>query len=87
MTRRIAGETIVVPIRGGVGELNAIFTLNPMGTMIWEMLATATPDHAIVQKICQEYKVTHEEAEKDLTGFLNSLRAAGLICSSPQSGG
>jgi hypothetical protein len=87
VTRQIAGETIIVPIRGGVGELNAIFTLNPMGTMIWEMLSAATTDRAIVQSICQEYEVTPEEAGKDLAAFLDSLRAAGLICSSPQSGG
>lgn len=87
VTREIAGETIIVPIGSSVGELNAIFTLNPMGTMIWEMLRVATPDRAIVQKICQEYQVLPEEAERDLTELLDSLRAAGLICSSPQSGG
>jgi len=49
------------------------------------MLAAATPESAIVQSVCQEYEVTPEEAERDVAGFLDSLRAAGLICSSPLS--
>lgn len=87
VTRQIAGETIIVPIRGGVGELNAIFTLNPMGTKIWDMLGASTTYRTIVHSICQEYEVTPDEVEKDLTEFLGSLSAAGLICSSPQDGG
>ena len=87
VTRQIADETIIVPIRGGVGELNAIFTLNPIGTMIWEMLKVKTADSTIVQRICQEYQVEPEKAKADLDEFLDSLRNAGLICSSPQSGG
>jgi hypothetical protein len=87
VTRQIADETIIVPIRGGVGELNAIFTLNPIGTMIWEMLKVKTADSTIVQRICQEYQVAPEKAKADLDEFLDSLRNAGLICSSPQSGG
>jgi hypothetical protein len=86
VTRQIAGETIVVPIAHGVGELNTIYTLNQMGTMIWEMLGVAVPDHAIINRMCQEYEITPEAAEKDLAEFLDSLRAAGLICSSLQSG-
>jgi hypothetical protein len=87
VTRKIAGETIVVPIKSGAEELNAIYTLNATGTEIWEMLHSAKSDQAILQSICREYDVTPEEAEKDLTEFLDSLRAAALISSSPQSGG
>jgi hypothetical protein len=84
--RQIAGETIVVPIASGVGELNAIYTLNPMGTIIWEMLGVAVPDRAIINRLCQEYEITPEAAARDLAEFLDSLRAAGLICSSLRSG-
>jgi len=31
VTRLIAGETIIVPIRDGVGDLNAVYTLNQVG--------------------------------------------------------
>jgi hypothetical protein len=87
VTRQIAGETIVVPIAGSVGELNAIYTLNPIGTMIWEMLKVATPDRMIINRLCQEYEIAPEAAASDLTAFLDSLRAAGLIFSTARSGG
>jgi hypothetical protein len=86
VTRQIAGETILVPISSGVGEINSIYTLNPMGTMIWEMLGVAVPDRAIINRICEEYEITPEAAARDLAEFLDSLRAAGLICSSLKSG-
>jgi len=87
VTRQIAHETVIVPIGGSVGDLNAIFTLNPVGTKIWEMLGSAAPNDLIVQSICEEYAVTPEEAEKDLEEFQDSLHTAGLICSSPRSRG
>ncbi len=86
VTRQIAGETIIVPIAGGVGELNAIYTLNGLGTMIWEMLRTGIPESKILQRLCREYEVAPETAEKDLAEFLDSLCTAKLIRSSVQGG-
>jgi hypothetical protein len=83
VTRKIAGETIIVPVGSHAGELNAIFTLNPTGTKIWEMLGAAATGPLIVQSICEEYDVTPDEAKKDLAEFQASLRAAGLICPTP----
>jgi hypothetical protein len=87
VTRKIAGETIIVPIGNNAGELSAIYTLNPTGTKIWEMLGAAAADPLIVQSICEEYDVTLEEARKDLEEFQASLHSAGLLRFSPQSRG
>ena len=38
VTRSILGETIVVPIRTNAGDLDAIYTLNEVGTVIWDLL-------------------------------------------------
>ena len=86
VTRQIAGETLIVPVGSGVGQLHAIFTLNPLGSMIWEMLGAATPDQTIVESVCRKYEITPEQAQTDLAEFLDALRSAGLINSSPQSG-
>ncbi len=87
VTRQIAGETLIVPVRGGVGDLNSIYTLNPPGTRVWELLAAGTTVGGILEAICREYHVSEEEAAKDIEEFLDALRTAGLICSSPDSGG
>lgn len=87
VTREIAGETLIVPVGSGVGQLHAIFTLNPSGSMIWEMLGASTPDHAIVESIFRKYEVAPEQAQTDLAEFIEALRSAGLISASSQSGG
>ena len=38
VTRSIAGETIIVPICGRLGDLDSIFTLNEVGSHIWRLL-------------------------------------------------
>ena len=87
VTRQIAGETIIVPVGSGAGHVNAIFTLNCLGSIVWDMLSVPTADHKILQSICEKYEVPREQAQTDLTEFLDSLCAVGLLGSSPQSGG
>jgi len=87
VTRQIAGETLIVPVRGGVGDLNSIYTLNQPGTMIWSLLSSGNSLAEILISICREYEVSEEEAEIDVREFLDSLLGAGLIASSSESGG
>lgn len=79
VTREVAGETIIVPIRGNVGDLNSIYTLNEVGTKIWELIDGKGSVEQIVEAICDAYEVTPEEAEKDTIDFLNTLKISGLI--------
>ncbi len=79
MTRQISGETLVVPVRGHVGDLNAIYTLNEVGSKIWQMIDASTPVAKIVEAITAEYDVTPEEAAGDVAELLASMQAAGLV--------
>ena len=79
VTREIAGETIIVPIRGHVGDLDSIYTLNEVGTMIWQLIDCKNSINQIIEGICMAYDVSLEEAKKDTVEFLNSLETAGLI--------
>ena len=79
ITRDIAGETIIVPIRDGVGDLNSIYTLNELGTRVWQLIEGQTHVKEIVDSIIREYEVPEEEAARDIIHYLDSLEAAGLI--------
>ena len=57
-TRRIADETIIVPVVGGVGDLDAIFTLNDVGSHIWRLIDSPTTVQAIVEEIGREFDVS-----------------------------
>ena len=79
VTREIAGETVIVPVKGNVGDLNSIYTLNEIGTRIWQLIDGKKNVGQVIEVICSVYEVTPEEAEKDAVDFLKSLEKAGLI--------
>lgn len=79
VTRSIGGETLIVPVRSGVADLECIYALNEVGSRIWELLDERTPVTKIVEAICSEYDVTPEQAARDISELLSSLEAAGLI--------
>ncbi len=78
-TRLIGGETIVVPVRSGVGELSTIYSLNELGTAIWELIDGKTSVSSIVDRICTEFEVSCEVAASDVQEYLECLEEAGLI--------
>ena len=78
-TRSILGETIIAPIKGGVGDLNSIYVLNELGTQIWELIDGKISINRMIEEICKAYDVGTEEAERDAIEFLNSLEVSGLI--------
>ena len=79
VTRDIAGENIIVPIKGHVGDLEGIFTLNEVGAMIWQLMDGQTTGRQLAEAVRDEYNVEATEAEKDVVDFLRSLEDAGLI--------
>jgi hypothetical protein len=79
VTREIAGETVIVPIRNRAGDLDSIYNLNELGTRIWGLIDPGHSVEEIVQIVCREYDVTLEQAREDITAFLSNLKEAGLI--------
>jgi Mrp family chromosome partitioning ATPase len=79
VTRDVAGEKIIVPIKGHVGDLEGVFTLNELGAMIWQLINGRTTVRQLMEAVTNEYDVGAAEAEKDVVDFLRSLEDAGLI--------
>jgi coenzyme PQQ synthesis protein D (PqqD) len=79
VTRRIADETIIVPVVGGVGDLDAIFTLNDVASHIWTLVQAPTTVDAIVADLVRTFDVPADRAERDALEFLDALAGAGLI--------
>jgi hypothetical protein len=85
MTRNIAGETLVVPIKSRVGDLDSIYTLNDVGSRIWQMLDGRVPVQAIVETISAEYDVAETDATQDVLELIGTMEEAGLIKSVTES--
>ena len=79
VTRCVAGETIIVPIKNKVGDLDSIYTLNELGSTIWELIDGKKSVSKIVEAVHNTYEVKLEEAEKDTLEFINSLEQAGMV--------
>ena len=79
VTRDIAGETIIVPVRSNVGDLDSIYTLNEVGTTIWGLIDGRKDVQKIIDKICSKYEISAEEAEQDILEFIEQLKETGVI--------
>ena len=79
VTRKIAGETIIVPIKRTVADLKAIFTLNEMAGVIWERIDGHTSVGALISSIYREFRVAPEEVIRDVVSLLTSFEDSGLI--------
>jgi len=79
VTRSIAGETIIVPVRSGVSDLEHIYVLNGVASRVWDLLNERIPVSQIVDAICSEYEVSPEQAACDIHELLRNLETAALI--------
>ena len=76
--RSIADETLLVPIRGHLVNLQYIFTLDPVGEAIWRRLDAARSLDDLVTGVCDEFDVERPRAERDCREFLQALVDAQL---------
>jgi Coenzyme PQQ synthesis protein D (PqqD) len=79
VSRNIAGETVVVPICRGVGDLDSIFTFNTVGTHLWNLLATEHTEFELTKSVTEEFEVSEEVAQSDVRNFMADLLEVGLV--------
>ena len=79
VSREIAGETIVVPICAGVGDMEAVYTFNELGGQLWRLLEQSRAPEDLIDWVLQNFDVDAEQATSDVHGFLGDLREIGLV--------
>jgi len=79
VTRHIAGETLLVPIYGELANMERIFTLDPVAAFIWEQLNGEKSLEDIRDGLLNAFDVKKEQAETDISEFVNELVKADLI--------
>jgi len=79
VARVIAGEKLIVPVRGNLADMQNIFTVDEVGSFIWDSINGKRSMGDIVALISDEFDVSEAEAAADLREFLESLKKAGLI--------
>lgn len=72
--RDLGGEAVLLHLRTGV-----YFGLDPIGTMIWNLLEARRTLQEILDVLTGEYEVTEGQCRRDLVKFVGQLRERGLI--------
>ena len=77
--RQIENETILVPIKDNVGDMNCIYNLNEVGAFIWQNIKCKNSVTDLKHMILSEFDVTESQAETDLDEFVKDLRGIEAI--------
>ena len=72
--RQIDDETLLVPIKDNVGDLGAIYNLNTVAAFVWSHLDGQKSLQDIKQLMTDEFAVSDQVAEQDLTDFIAQLK-------------
>ena len=73
--RMIGGEMMIMSAVD-----STFFTLNEVGTLIWQSADGQTPLSEIVRtRICEDFDVTPEEAQRDAGQFVAELSQHGIL--------
>jgi hypothetical protein len=73
VSREIAGEVILVPIRRHVDDLDSIYTLNETAATAWALLDGQHTLGEVGDQIVTEFEVGEEEARQDLFELVTQL--------------
>lgn len=79
VTRQIAGEVFIVPVKGKIADLRSLFVLNPVGEFIWEEIDGLQTIDQIAESVLKKFNVSREEAVADISEFVGQLKEAGLL--------
>jgi hypothetical protein len=79
VSRVIAGETLIVPIRRGVGDLASIYSLNSVATAIWQALSEPHSADEVIGLVSDEFEEEIGKIAEDVRSFLAEMQSAGLV--------
>ena len=79
VARQIEGELVIVPIRSGVGDLNSLYTLNQVGSVLWDFMNEGHTIEEMVSRVCDEFEVSWSQAQNDIQNFLGAMLEEKLV--------
>jgi len=70
----IQGETVLLDLQG-----EAYYSLNAVGTRIWQLLQQAVTEADLIETLQQEFEIDPATLRADVRELLGKLEAAGLV--------
>ena len=75
--RQVAGESILVPIRGNVVDMQCLYALDAVGKCVWDHLDGVRSVGELADGVVAAFDVALEQALADLQPFLAELLEQG----------
>ena len=77
--RQVMDEILAIPVGESAARMSGMLILNPVSRLIWERLGENTDLPALVSAVTGAFDVSSEQAEADITEFLEKLRSLNLL--------
>ncbi len=71
--KKVGEEIVLVPIKDSVASMDEMFTLNDVGSFIWEQLKDGVTEENLTNALVEEFDVDTDTANADLKEFLAQL--------------
>lgn len=79
ITKKVAGDVIVIPAEQALVDFKAVITLNESGAFLWEHLKEEQTKESLLEKMAQEYDADKDLILADIEEFLKVLEDKGLL--------
>ena len=84
VARAVAGEDLLIPIHGCT---DSVYTLNPTGCRMWDLLAEARSEDELACALSEQYHISKETAGVDVRDFLAEMKRMELVTEVPHGTG
>lgn len=84
VVREIAGETIAIPAGAAARALSGLLALNGSGKFLFDLLQSEQTEQSLTAALLNAYDIDPPTAQADVSEFLETLRANGVLVESPE---
>jgi hypothetical protein len=79
VARVIGREALIGPLRGRIGDLASIYSLNGTGSLIWKLLESPRKFRHLVAAVADEFDVDPQGAGQDVRQSIHEMENVGLV--------
>jgi len=83
VSREVAGEFILVPIRRRLNEVASLYVLNETGAALWRRIDGKRSAREVIADFSEQFDVTSEQIEKDFDSLVEDLLSIKAIEEAP----
>ena len=77
--RSIAGEHLLIPTGAAASSVQGLISMNETGALLYNKLSAGSTQAELIAALTAEYDVSAEEAQADVTEFLEQMSELGIL--------